>query len=84
MCSQSKEQSILSRRQFKMHFIFLNYAPFFDLDILSSIKHLTAEHWHPHVVLLFKPFPRQNSGPDQIESICRQQIKCNKNDNFCL
>ena len=27
---------------------------------------------------------RQNLGPDQIESICRQQIKCNKNDYFCL
>ena len=27
---------------------------------------------------------RKNFGPDQIESICRRQIKCNKNDNFCL
>ena len=26
---------------------------FFDLDILFSIKHSTAERWHPHVVLLF-------------------------------
>ena len=23
-------------------------------------------------------------GPDQIERICRQQIKCNKNDSFCF
>ena len=40
-------------RQFKMLFFFQNYAPFFDVDFLSSIKHSTAEHWHPHVVLLF-------------------------------
>ena len=34
-------------------------------------------------VAMDKPIPtRQNFGPDQIES--RQQIKCNKNDNFCL
>ena len=31
------------------------------------------------------PIPtRQNFGPDQIESICRRQDKCNKNDKFCL
>ena len=24
-----------------------------DLDFSSSIKHPTAEHWHPHAVLLF-------------------------------
>ena len=23
-------------------------------------------------------------GPDQVEGICRRQIKCNKTDNFCL
>ena len=29
------------------------------------------------------PIPtQQNFRPDQIESICRRQIKCNKNDNF--
>ena len=27
---------------------------FFDLDFLSSIKHLTGERWHPHAVLLFR------------------------------
>ena len=40
-------------RQFKMPFFFQNYAPFFNLDLLSTIKHLTVEYWHPHVVLLF-------------------------------
>ena len=34
---------------------------------------------------IIKPIPtQQNFGPDQLESICRRQIKCNKNDNFCL
>ena len=31
------------------------------------------------------PIPtRQDFGPNQIEKICRRQIKCNKNDNFRL
>ena len=34
-----------------MHFC-QNYALFFDLDSLITIKHSTAERWHPHVVLL--------------------------------
>ena len=29
-----------------------------------------------------KLFPQQNFGPNQIERICRRQIKCNKNDKF--
>ena len=40
-------------RQFKMHFLFSESYPFFDLDFLSSIKPPTAERWHPHAVLLF-------------------------------
>ena len=28
-------------------------CPFFNLDILSSIKHATAKRWHSHAVLLF-------------------------------
>ena len=31
---------------------FSELRPFFDLDFLSSIKHPTVEHWHPHVLLL--------------------------------
>ena len=38
-------------RQFQMHFSEL--CPLFDLDILASIKHPTAERWHPYVVLMF-------------------------------
>ena len=34
-----------------MHFF--RIMPFFDLDVLSSIKLFTAKHWHLHVVLLF-------------------------------
>ena len=52
MCFQSKEQSILSRETIQ-HAFFQNYVPFFDLDFLSSFKHLTAERLHPHAVLLF-------------------------------
>ena len=33
--------------------IFSELCPFFDLDFISSIKHPTAERWHPHAVLLF-------------------------------
>ena len=33
--------------------LFKNYAPFFDLDFLSPIKHPTAECWHPHALFLF-------------------------------
>ena len=32
---------------------FSELCPFFDFDILSSIKHPTAERWPPHAVLLF-------------------------------
>ena len=32
--------------------VFSESCPFFDLNFLSSIKHPTVEHWHPHVVLL--------------------------------
>ena len=32
--------------------LFQNYAPFFDLHLLSSIKHPKAERWHPHAVRL--------------------------------
>ena len=39
-------------RPFKMPF-FSELCPFFDFDILSSIKHPTAERWPPHAVLLF-------------------------------
>ena len=35
--------------------------------------------------VLPEPIPTgRNFGPDQIDSICRRQIKWNKNDNFCL
>ena len=34
-------------------FFFSELCPFYDLDILSSIKHPTAEGWHWHAVLLF-------------------------------
>ena len=37
---------------FKMHFYF-GILPFFNLEFLFSIKHLTAERWHPYAVLLF-------------------------------
>ena len=36
-----------------MHY-FQNYAPFFYLDFLFSIKHPTAERWHTHGVLLLE------------------------------
>ena len=49
MCSLSKEQSILSRET--IFFFFFKSCPFFDLDFLSSIKHSTDKHWHPHAVL---------------------------------
>ena len=53
MCSLSKEQSVLLREtiQNTSFFFFQNYALF--LHFLSSIKHPTAECWHPHAVLLF-------------------------------
>ena len=40
-------------------FIFSELYPFFNLNCLSSIKHPTAERWHPDVVLLFNPFPNK-------------------------
>ena len=46
-----KSELYYQGRQFKM-FFFPELCSFFHLDILSSIKHLTAEHWHPHVMLL--------------------------------
>ena len=42
-------------RQFEMHFFFSELYPFFDIDFFSSIKHTTAEHLHPHAMLLFYP-----------------------------
>ena len=48
MCSLSKEQSILSRETFQKAF-FSELCLLFDF--LSSIKHSTAKHWHPHAVL---------------------------------
>ena len=43
MCSLSKEQSILSGRQFKMDFLFQNYAPFLlRLFILYQAPHSLA------------------------------------------
>ena len=48
----SKEQSILPRESIQNAFLFSELCPFFDLDFLSSIKHPTAERWHPHVMLL--------------------------------
>ena len=58
MCSLSKEQSILSRETIQNTFFSSELCPSFDLDFLScikqdflsSIKHPTAEHWHPHAV----------------------------------
>ena len=39
----------------------------------------------PSIEQSSQPIPtRQNFGPDKTESICRRQIKCYKNDNFCL
>ena len=36
-----------------IHFFFSRIMSLFDLEILSSIKHSTAEHWYLHAVLLF-------------------------------
>ena len=38
-------------------FFFFKSCPFFDLDFLSSIKHSTDKHWHPHAVLFFLSDP---------------------------
>ena len=46
----SKSNPYYQGRQFKMHFYEL--CPFFTLDFSSSIKHHTAQQWHPHVVRL--------------------------------
>ena len=43
------------------------------LNYLHIIQLLDLTHSH-----------KTKFGPDQIESICRRQIKRNKNDNFCL
>ena len=41
-------------RQSKSFFCFFSeLRPFLHLDILSFFKHLTAECWHAHAVLLF-------------------------------
>ena len=53
ICSLSKEQSILLRETIQNDFFFPVLCPFCNFNVLSSIKHLTAECWHPHVVLLF-------------------------------
>ena len=56
MCSLSKEQSILSRETIQNAFFFFSELCLFsDLDFISSVKHLIAEHWHRHAMLLF-PF----------------------------
>ena len=53
VCVQySRSNPYYQGRQFKS--IFLELCPFFSyLDILSSIKHPTAERWNLHAVLLF-------------------------------
>ena len=52
MCSLSKVQSLLSRETIQNACVFFfRIMPFFD--ILSSLKHPTAECWHWHTVLLF-------------------------------
>ena len=56
----TKSNPYLQGRQFKMHF-FPELCPFFDLTILSSIKHPTAECWHPHAVLLLTLFQTTKS-----------------------
>ena len=66
-------------RQFKLHFLFQNYAPFYHLSsthmwcscllcckknwTVLSLNNLNSDKW-------------QNFGLDQIKSICRQQNKC--------
>ena len=49
MCSLSKEQSTISREVSQSSFFFfLELCPLIDLDFLSTIKHPTADRWHPH------------------------------------
>ena len=54
MCFVSKEQSILSRERIQNAF-FLELCPFLDSNFFFSIKHPTAERWHPHAVLFLHP-----------------------------
>ena len=75
--------------QFKINF-FTELCPLLDLDILSSIKHPTAERWHLHAVLLFlsnysvvtqlilwlfNHFQTTNFRLFQTEKLCRRQFK---------
>ena len=46
MCALSKEQSILSKETNQNAFC-SELFPFFNLDFLFSVKHPTAERWHP-------------------------------------
>ena len=55
MCSLSKEQPILSKETIQ-NALFSESCTFFVFDILSSIKHPTAQDWHPYAVVVFSPF----------------------------
>ena len=46
-------QRILSRETIQNAFV-SDLCPFFDLNILPSIKHPTSERWDPHAVLLLE------------------------------
>ena len=50
--------------------LFFFFQNFFDFDFVSSIKHPTAKHWLPHVVLLFHNVLKEFSKG------CEDKIKC--------
>ena len=63
----------------------LQFNPFPHNKILDQTKLKAFADVKLNVTkMIISVFDRQDFGPDQIESICRPQIKCNKNDNFCL
>ena len=86
MSSFPKRNPYYQQRQFKILFFYSELCPFFNLDFLSSIKHPTAENWHPHVVLLFFSFfssdncDAENNGQHfQHPYDCHLYTECNDN-----
>ena len=72
---------------------FENYVSYFVQNRYAGYFIATSDKKRSKIIrlctitinLLVQPIPtRQNFGPDQIENICRRQIKCNKNDSLCL
>ena len=57
--------------------IFIDYVCAVDLLMINSPRLLENFAFLTHS-------NKTKFGPDQIESICRRQIICNKNDSFCL